>query len=111
MKITEAKTSAEIAYCLSELGRKWSNNDARASFLEENKKTVLSQLALKHPDLGVSKAENMALADPVYQAHINAMVEARKEANIAKVDYDTARAYIDLMRTEAATRRAEINLR
>jgi hypothetical protein len=59
----------------------------------------------------VSKAELLAESDDRYIEHVTKMVDARKDANIAKVRYDTARTWTDLMRTEAANRRVEMGLR
>ena len=58
----------------------------------------------------VAAAEKAAYASEKYYTHINAMVEARREANRARVRYDSLRVYAELRRTTEATRRAEMQL-
>lgn len=99
------------------LGLDWADKDAEASFLEETKKTLLAQLvqevqmgakAAGGRALSATQAESMALADPRYEAHLQKMVEARKEANRAKVLYEAGRVKIELMRSLIAARREEM---
>lgn len=94
-------------------GKAWADREHAASLLEETRKTVRAQFASEHSEKAgsVAKAEMMAEADPRYREHVIAMVDARKEANIAKVNYDAGKIYAELVRTEQATLRAEMNLR
>jgi hypothetical protein len=92
-------------------GEEWADKDAAATLLEETKKSVLAQLMSQHPNVSNAAAETLALAAPEYARHVREMVEARKAANAAKVHYDSAKTWVDLMRTEAATKRAELGLR
>ncbi|MGL6123875.1 MAG: hypothetical protein ACRC1W_12865 [Shewanella sp.] len=86
-------------------GEDYADKDAAATFLEESKKVLLSQLMQAH-DGSVSAREMAALADSAYIAHIEQMVEARREANRAKTRWLSAQAWVDAKRTEAATERA-----
>ena len=99
-----------IFHRLSQAGEEWSDKDAAASILEETKKTLLSELMLGFQG-SVAERERSALADPAYKHHLKSMVVARKEANIARVRYDSMRVLAELRRTEQSTRRAEMNLR
>ncbi len=101
-------------------GNAWAEEDASASVLEESKKTQLAQLIMEFSEgakaeggKGMSKAEAelRALADPRYDDHIQMMIAARKTANASRVRYDMGRAYIDLLRSVHATKRAEMNLK
>lgn len=104
-------TPERIAEELSKRGEAWSDKEAAASLLEESKHTVLSQCMADWPEDSNAGAESKARRDPRYIEHLKQMVEARKEANKAKVAYDTMKAYEGLFRTREATKRTEMNLR
>jgi hypothetical protein len=91
-------------------GEEWADQDAAASLLEETRKTVLAEL-MNGLQGSIASRESEALANPVYKLHVTNMVTARKAANRAKVKYDSARAWCELVRTQEATRRAEITMR
>lgn len=95
------------------LGENWADLNAAAELLEGSEKSVLGQYVLEHmaEAKSVAKAEHMARADARYTAHMKIEVEARRKANIAKVNLDAAKTYIDLLRSQESTRRAEMNLR
>jgi hypothetical protein len=95
---------------LNETGDAWVDKNAAAEILEETKKTVLAELmnALEGPK---TEREARALADPTYKLHLTNMVTARKEANRARVKYDSMKVLAEMRRTEASTRRAEMMLR
>lgn len=87
------------------LGEEWSKANYAADLLEETKKTELARLMNGLEGSHATK-ETTGLANPLYREHLAKMCEARKSANIAKVKYDSARMYCELMRTQAATERA-----
>lgn len=101
----------EIHERLRLAGEEWADLDAAAAALEETKKTLLAELALKSDAVTVSQRELEALADPAYRLHVTNMVTARKEANRAKVRYDTGRVWAELVRTRESTKRAEMTQR
>jgi hypothetical protein len=90
-------------------GEEWADQDAAASLLEETRKTVLAEL-MNGLQGSIASRESEALANPVYKLHVTNMVGARKAANRAKVKYDSAKAWCELVRTQEATRRAEMKL-
>ena len=98
---------------LIEAGDEWADKNAAASLLEETRKSVLSQIAVRCMRDGDSatKAEKVAAADPEYRDHIMSMVEARQAANKARVRYDSGKTFSELVRTKEATNRAEMSLR
>lgn len=100
----------EIHDRLVAAGEDWADLDAAASLLEETKKSVLAELMNK-AEGSVAARESEALANPVYKHHVTTMVAARKDANRAKVKYDSAKAWCELVRTQEATRRAEMGMR
>lgn len=102
------------------LGEEWADLDAAASALEETRKTVLAKRTIeflegslsvgKTRGMSVAQAETNALADPTYESHLELMVEARKNANRARVRYDMGRMRLELLRTHQATLRNEMRL-
>lgn len=94
-----------------ELGEDWADKDAAASMLEESKKSVLSELTLSADGKSMAEREAIALASQGYKEHVRKMVEARRVANRAKVNYDAAKTWVDLARTLESSRRAEMTLR
>lgn len=102
-----------------DLGIEWAEKHEKASLLEETKKTVLAQIigelmsaSRKDGKKGISfaQAENEALADLRYEAHLHEMTEARREANAARVRHDTAGVRLEMMRSLMATQREEMRL-
>lgn len=100
----------EIHAKLIQAGEEWADLDAAASLLEETKKSVLAELMNKLTG-SIAARESEALADPVYKAHVTSMVNERKKANRAKVRYDSAKAWCELVRTQESSRRAEMMMR
>lgn len=116
--ILQMDANAEIN-TLERLGLDWADKDENANILEETKKTLLAQLVSEQQVatratggkvLSMSQAENNAMADPRYEAHLQGMSAARGDANRAKVKYDTARVRIELLRSLVAARREEMRL-
>lgn len=101
-----------LAEQLLKHGTEWADLNAAAELLEETRKTLRSQIALKFlPDVSaVSKAEMMAEATQEYIDHVKSMVEARRLANRARVQFDADRTYIDMVRSLEATERATMRL-
>lgn len=90
---------------LVKAGDEWAELNAAAELLEETKKTLVSQLAADSPESSMSAKEAWALRQEGYRRHVTSMVTARKAANKAKVKYDSAKVYVDLLRTSAANER------
>jgi|SRR5690349_23981193 len=68
-----------------EAGEEWASLEAAAQLLEDTKSAVLSQKMLALGDIAVNKAEMQVKATPEWQEHIAKIVEARRQANLAKV--------------------------
>lgn len=104
-------TPETLAEELTKRGNDWADKNAAADLLEENKKTLLAELTLQWPQDSMVKAEARAKADCRYRQHIELMVEARRQANKARVSYDSIRAFEGMWRTKESTLRAEMSLR
>jgi uncharacterized protein (DUF849 family) len=94
----------EIHEKLQTLGLEWADSNSAADILEEVKKVVLAQLITGLEGTHAAK-EQQALANPAYKEHLTMMCEARRKANAAKVKYESAKVWAELMRTQAATER------
>ena len=92
------------------LGLEWSDADAAYKALEEAGKTVLAQEFLAATG-SVAERDARARVSEAYRSHLNATAEARNAMNRAKVNYDVARVYVDLERTNASGQRALVELR
>lgn len=101
----------KVAEELSDRGYRWSDADAAYKALEDVSKSVLAECMIGAGDVSAAKAEMIARASMKYAEHLKALDKARREANLTRVDYDTYRVWIELKRSENATRRAEMGLR
>ncbi len=99
----------EIAERMRLAGEEWADLDAAANMLEESRKSVLAEL-MNQCEGSMASRESEALANPAYKLHITNMVTARKDANRARVKFDTAKAWVELVRTSEATKRAEMKV-
>ena len=103
----------ELYNKLVKAGETWSDLDAAATLLEETKKVILADLKRiivteYSGTLSDAAATTIALQGKKYKDHIKLMVQARQEANRAKVQYYGMQTYVELYRTEQSTRRAEM---
>lgn len=73
------------------VAKRWVDCDAAANMLEETKSAVLAQMMVALGDMPVSRAEMQVKASLEWSDHIKAMVDARKDANLAKVQLDYIR--------------------
>lgn len=97
----------EITERLRLAGEEWADKNAAAQMLEDVKKVIFAKLCNASLEKTVSAKENDAYARASYLEHITKMVEARREADRAKVKWITGQAYIELVRSKEATNRAE----
>lgn len=92
-------------------GEDWADKQAAAQLLEETAKSVLADVVTRlMEDMSGAAAERIARGEPDYRQHVANMVEARRLANRARVNYDSKRTWLDLWRTGQATQRAEMQL-
>ena len=97
---------------MQHLGQKWADLHAEAEILEEAKKCILATITLFHVDNGDAKstAEVRAHASKEYQDHIKKMVEARRLANQAKIELESVKTHLNLVRTFESSRREELKM-
>lgn len=101
----------KIAEELSKRGLAWADADAAYKALDEATKSVLAECMADAGDTSVAKAEMQGRAHPTYKAHLESVDRARRASNRARVSYDTFQVWIELKRSENATKRAEMQIR
>ena len=90
--------------------KQWVELDRAATMLEETKSAVLSQKMNALGDIPVSHAERTVKASPEWSDFIKAMVDARTQANLKKVQMEYLRMKFQEWNSENANRRAEMKL-
>lgn len=107
MLIDANKVAAE----LSKRGLAWADADAAFRALDDVTKSVLSEaIADLNSDESMAAKETAARRSQLYRDHLIALGHARREANRAKVNYDTYKVWLELQRTNASTERAQMGL-
>ncbi len=100
----------ELYHKLTQAGDDWADKQAAYNVLDDTKNAVLAQLMLKSSATSVAAKEIEAKASKEYTDHVKHTQEAMKLALKAKVNYESIKIWIDLKRSEEATRRAEMKL-
>jgi hypothetical protein len=96
------------------LAKQWVALDAAASLLEETKSAQLSSriavLIGANPNLAHNAAERAVKASEEWKKDVEAIVEARRKANLAKVAVEYIRMRHSENQSYEATKRAEMKL-
>ena len=103
----------KLAHELEQRGLDWADKDAAFKALDDVTKTMLSECIadLNEKPKSMAEAEVKARRSPKYTAHLKALGDARREANRARVNYDTYKVYLEMIRTAEATNRAQMGMR
>lgn len=67
------------------VAKQWVDADAAASLLEDTKQPLFSQLVLASTDTSIARAEHTARASAAYKEHVEKITDARRKANLLKV--------------------------
>lgn len=89
---------------------RWVDADAAARLLEETKTAVLSQRMKALGDIPAAHSEREVKASPEWAEFIRQMVDARTDANKAKVEMEFLRMRWTERQSENANKRAEMRL-
>lgn len=96
------------------VAKQWVDAEAAASLLEDTKSSVLSQrmqsLIRSEPGLAINRAEATVKASDEWKEWIEGMIEARKKANLLKVQLEYLRMRSGEQASYEATKRAEMKL-
>lgn len=88
----------------------WVLADSAARLLEEMKTATLSQMMKELGDMPVSSAERDVKSSDKWKSYISDMVDARKEANMAKVKLEWVRMRFQEQMSTEASKRHEMKL-
>jgi hypothetical protein len=103
-------SNAPISEQFRVAAKQWVELDAAASLLEETKSAVLSQKMAALGDIPVSHAERTVKSSAEWSDHVGKVVDARKNANLAKVKLEWLRMRFSEQQSFEATQRAEMKL-
>jgi hypothetical protein len=96
------------------VAKQWCDAEAAASLLEDTKSAMLStkirQLIESEPGIALNRAEAEVKASPEWREWITSMIEARKKANLLKVQLEYLRMRHSEQQSLEASKRAEMRL-
>jgi hypothetical protein len=92
------------------VARKWVDAEGAAHLLEETKTSVFSQKCVALGDIPVNRAEQTVKASKDWLEYLTNMVNARKSANLLKVQLKYLEMKAWEQRSEEASKRAEMKL-
>lgn len=90
--------------------KSWVDLDSAARMSEECKSAFLSQRMLELGDMPVSRAEMEVKGSEVWKGYLESMVQARTEANLARVKLRWIEMRFQEAMSEQATQRSEMRL-
>lgn len=91
-------------------GEDWADKEAAAQMLEDSKSAVMAQWQTELGDLPVNRAEQTVKASPRWRSYIQDTVDARKAANIAKVQLEVIRMRAMEYQAKEANQRTELRI-
>lgn len=89
-------------------GMVWADREAAAQILEDSKSAILAQKCKELGDIPVNRAEQEIKASKFWRDHIQKIVDARKEANKAKIELEYIRMCYYEGQAQQANTRAEL---
>lgn len=90
-----------------EAGEDWADKESAAQLLEDTKSSVMAQRQAALGDLPVNRAEQIVKASQDWYDHIVKIVEARKAANLAKVQLEVIKMKYNEWNNAEANARTE----
>jgi succinate dehydrogenase/fumarate reductase flavoprotein subunit len=100
-----------IAHELSKRGMEWADADAAYKALDDATKSVMANAMAGSPEKSNAASEADARRSDKFMKHLEALATARKTAARARVNFDVYKVWIELMRSQESSRRAEMTLR
>jgi len=94
----------------AEAGEDWSSKEAAAQLLEETKSAIMAQRQAMLPEMPVNRAEQIVKASPDWHDHIEKIVEARRVANLAKIELEVIRMRFNEQNNIQANARLEMKM-
>ena len=94
----------------AEKGATWADKEAAAQLLEDSKSSVMAQWQAECGDIPVNRAEQSVKSQQRWKDYIVSCVEARKEANLAKIDLEVERMRFAEWNNREANARQEMKM-
>ena len=91
-------------------GEDWADKESAASLLEGLRSSLLAQKCAALGDMAVNKAEQMVKKSQEWIEYNEKTIQARKAANLAKIELEALKMQFNEHQSEQANRRAEIRL-
>ncbi len=91
-------------------GEDWADKESAAALLEDCKSTVMAQRQTMLGDIPVNRAEQQVKASPDWEEYIRSCVEARHQANLAKIRLEALRIEFSTWNNNQANERAEFKM-
>jgi len=88
----------------------WAEKEAAADLMEQSKSAVMAQMQSVLGDMPVNRAEQIVKSSPDWKEYIERTVDARKAANLAKVEMEFSRMRFQEQMSNEANQRAEVRL-
>lgn len=88
----------------------WADLENAARILEETKSLVMAQRQTQLGEMPVNRAEQTIKASAGWGQHVESIVEARKQANLAKVKMEYEKMRFHEQQGREANARAELRL-
>lgn len=92
------------------VAKAWVDAESAAHLLEETKSAALAQKMSAHGDMPVNRAELTVKASAEWHEHLGKIVEARREANLRKVQMEYVRMKFNEWQASDANQRHERKL-
>jgi hypothetical protein len=100
----------KVAEELSKRGKAWAELNGAYQALDDATKSILSDIAGRLNEGSEASRERSARSSADFREHLAALADARTKAAIAKVNYDVFNVWIDMKRSEASYKKAEMGL-
>ena len=91
-------------------GEEWADKESAAHLLEDMKSAIMAQRQAALGDMPVNKAEQTVKASKEWAEYIEETVEARRVANLAKVNLEVRRMEYYQEQAREANQRAEMRM-
>jgi len=91
-------------------GLDWAEREYAAQLLEETKSAIMAQKQAMMGDIAVNKAEQIVKGSRDWHDYLLKIVQARKDANLAKIKMDAAKLRFYEMQSREANARTEAKL-
>ncbi len=91
-------------------GEDWADKEAAAQLLEDCKSATMAQRQTELGDIPVNRAEQIVKASKGWVDYIESTVEARKEANLAKIRLEAIRMKAMEYQAKEANQRTELRI-